>query len=103
MFSVIAEMDEPAEVAYWLGQNPNEASRIASLSFAKAAAELGKIEAKIAANPSAAKHEKPSVPETKAPPPTKTVTGGSARPAKPLEESASQEDYYARRTASMRR
>ena len=39
------------EVIYWLGSNPKEASRIASMSPILQAREIGKIEAKLASNP----------------------------------------------------
>lgn len=70
MAVIIAESDNPGEMAYFLGKNPSEASRIAKLSPEKAALELGKLEAKMAAPPAKT--------QTGAPPPAKTIKGGSA-------------------------
>lgn len=68
MAVIIAETENPGEVAYWLGKNPSEAQRIAKLSPERAAIELGKVEMKL------------SLPapktQTGAPPPAKTLSGG---------------------------
>ncbi len=101
---LIAATDDPGELAYHLSQNPDEAARIARLPLAKAAIELGKIEARmVPATPPAPPKalEKPKIPETKAPPPPKTVPQGTARPVRRLEE-LSQEDFYAKRKAQLR-
>ena len=45
--AILASEDGPA-ITYWLGQNPDEASRIAKLSPIQAAKEIGKIEARLA-------------------------------------------------------
>lgn len=51
MAHVIAEMEMGPDVAYYLAQNRADAERIARLSPARAAIELGKIEAKVASAP----------------------------------------------------
>lgn len=48
MHDMILESDVGPDVAYWLGKNPVEAQRIASLSPTAAAREIGKIEARVA-------------------------------------------------------
>jgi hypothetical protein len=98
--AIVANAEDPGELAYWLGTNPQEARRIAALSPPKAAMELGRIESTLA--PQAKPREKPKIPETKAPPPTKTVPQGNARPSARRLEGLPQDDYYARRTAQLK-
>lgn len=72
MAEVIGESELGPEVAYHLGSNPSEAARIASLPHARQAAEIGRLEAKLA-QPAA----KPQ-PRTPPPPPPQTVNGLSS-------------------------
>lgn len=65
--AVIREAEDGPELAYWLGKNLDEAERIASLSPARAALELGKISARLAM-PSRRT-------ESAAPDPVSTVSG----------------------------
>jgi hypothetical protein len=51
MAQSIQASDIGPDVIYWLGSNPKEAARIAILPSILQAKEIGKIEAKIAANP----------------------------------------------------
>ena len=51
MAQTIQASDIGPDVIYWLGSNPKEASRIASMSPILQAREIGKIEAKLASNP----------------------------------------------------
>ncbi len=101
MVDLMSEMDEPAEIAYWLGNNPQEALRISNLSPQRVAIELGKIEARLgtqeAPKPVAVKPSQ----ETKAPPPTRTVSGGTSRAAKPL-EAETQEMFFQRRMQGLK-
>lgn len=53
MAEFITESDLGAEVAYYLGKNPDKAAEIADLSPIKAARELARIEAELAARPKA--------------------------------------------------
>ncbi len=84
MAEAITEADNPAAVAYYLGQNPDEAARIAGLNAAGVSRAIGRIEAKleaqVAAPPAAA--EPARQPEqktvTKAPPPVTTLSGAPA-------------------------
>lgn len=71
MAEVIRGSDYGAEVAYHLGQNRSEVTRIASLSPLMQAAELGLIAASFAAP------KRPS-PKSPPPPPPQTVAGMSA-------------------------
>jgi hypothetical protein len=77
MAEVIKDSDYGADLAYHLGKNPSEASRIAGLPVHRQAAELGRLEAKLSA----------PKPTPKTPPaPVKPVTGvnagGTKDPAK---------------------
>lgn len=54
----IAESDNGADVAYWLGKNPAEAQRLSTLSPRALAREVVKLEAKAIAPP------KPAIPQT---------------------------------------
>lgn len=67
MAAAMAEAENGADVAYFLGTNPKEAQRIASLSPTRQAIEIGKIEAKLSAQPEPV--------ATKAPPPIKPLSG----------------------------
>ena len=73
MAETIQASDIGPEVAYYLGSNPKEADRISRLSPFLQAKEIGKIEAKIAADP-------PMKKTSSAPPPIAPVTprGGTA-------------------------
>lgn len=67
MADAIKESENGAAIAYFLGKNPAEASRIAGMSPISQAAAIGRLEAKV------------TLPERRtssAPAPVKTVTGG---------------------------
>lgn len=68
MAEIMADLDGGAHVAYWLGKNPAEARRIASLSPKRQAAELGRIEVRL-------ETQRKSAAVSTAPPPPKTLTG----------------------------
>ncbi len=51
MAQTIQASDIGPDVIYWLGSNPKEAARIATLPSILQAKEIGKIEAKLASNP----------------------------------------------------
>lgn len=55
MADAITDIEEGPEVAYYLGKHPSEASRIAQLSPLRQVAEIGKLVAKIAAQPATVK------------------------------------------------
>lgn len=80
MAEVMVASEQGAEIAYYLGQNPQEAARIAKLTPAQAGAALAKIEAQLekpAAAGASAETAKPKAPASKAPAPPKVITGGS--------------------------
>lgn len=100
MAAIVAEADDPGELAYHLAKNPQEARRIANMSPAKAAMELGRIEDRMKAQapkPAAV----PPKRETQAPPPPKVVAGGTGKPQTRLEE-RTPDDYYAQRKANIK-
>src|SRR5574343_292465 len=83
MSEVMLDSPQGTELAYYLGKNPGEARRIASLPMHRQAYELGKIESKLAAPPQRTK--------TNAPTPTSPV-GGKEMPTKKPED-MSYEEY----------
>lgn len=90
----LAELDAPADVAYWLGKNPREAERIAALRDPRAVArELARIEVRVTSAPP------PPKPTSAPPPPAQTARGGAAsvRVYDPAKMTA--EEYYKARMA----
>jgi acyl carrier protein phosphodiesterase len=73
MAETIKASDNGPDLAYWLGSNPKEADRISRLSPLLQAREIGKIEAKIAAEPVQKK-------TTSAPEPIRPVTARVSNP-----------------------
>ena len=69
---ITAIMESEPDVAYYLGKHPKEAERIANLGPISQIREIGKLEAKLAAEP-----EKPKTP-SKAPPPIKPLSGAGS-------------------------
>jgi len=82
MADAIKESDNGAAVAYFLGKNPTEAARIASLSLVAQAREIGRLEAKVTV---------PTPRTTQAPPPVKTASGGTGTAAFDAENSSPKE------------
>lgn len=84
MAEAITEAENPAAVAYYLGQNPDEAARIAALNASGVSRAIGRIEAKLEsqASPPQQAAEQTRQPEqktvTKAPPPVTTLSGAPA-------------------------
>lgn len=92
MLDVIFDSDRGPDLAYYLGSNPEEADRIARLTPARQAAELGRIEA--TKLPDAKPKPKP---QTKAPPPIKPISNAAPAAEKsPAEMSPA--EYRAWRT-----
>jgi hypothetical protein len=60
MSLAIMEADDGPALAYHLGQNPDEAARIARLSPAQAVVELGRISARLTAKPAAQTRTRPN-------------------------------------------
>jgi len=73
MAETIKASDLGPDLAYWLGSNPKEADRISRLSPLLQAREIGKIEAKLGAEP-------PQKKTTSAPAPIKPVTARATNP-----------------------
>lgn len=74
MQDVIFESETGAELAYWLGKNPDECKRISRLTPTAAARELGKVEATLGtAEPASGAAETPKPKVTSAPAPIKPV------------------------------
>lgn len=95
----IAESDRGAELAYFLGSNPHEAQRIASLPDTRQAIELTRLEAKLSAAPQVRKI-------SQAPTPPPMVGGGTAAPGPkdPAEMTdAEYSAWYAERQKKARR
>lgn len=88
MAAAILNDDDGPAVAYFLGQNKDEAARIALLAPARQAVEIGRIAARLSAAPPA----KP----VKADPINPLGARNNAGPKSPDEESA--DEYYERRT-----
>jgi hypothetical protein len=73
MAETIKASDIGPDLAYWLGSNPKEADRISRLSPLLQAREIGKVEAKLAAEP-------PQKKTTSAPEPIRPVNARAVNP-----------------------
>lgn len=89
----IADADDPAKVAHWLGENPDEAQRLFGLSPSKTGREIAKIEARLSQT-----QQKPKT--TNAPPPPKQVKGSGSVQKDPTK--MSYEEYKAWRNGEAR-
>lgn len=91
MASAIQEAESGPDVLYYLGQNPDEAARIATLSPTRQAIEIGRIETRLETD------DEPVPPKrtTAAPEPPKRVSGRGT-PDRPIEK-MSYEEYKAHR------
>lgn len=73
---IILETDDPPAIAYYLGQNPQEAAAIAQMTPHQIGRAIGRIEAKLSAPPAAETTRQPEPRTvTKAPPPVTTLSG----------------------------
>lgn len=94
MADEIADTDNPPAIAYYLGQNPNEAAAIAQMTERQMARAIGRIEAKLSA-PIATQPDQPRQPEpktvTRAPAPVTTLSGAPA--VKKTYEGMSMKEY----------
>jgi len=89
--------DNLGEVLYFLGSNPDEASRISQLSPLQQAKEIGRIETKITSTPT------PKKKETKAPTPPSTLDGGAKNPPKKKDSEKSRAELHREWEAKRRR
>lgn len=99
MRDAIFELDDQevqTEVAYYLGKNPKEALRISKLSPMRQIAEVGKLEAKLASQPTPTK--RPSA----APAPIAPV-GGSVTNSTTITGNESMKDFIAKRNKQLGR
>lgn len=90
MAEAVSETDDPPAVAYYLGQNPDEALSISQMSPVAAARAIGRIEAKLG------QPGQPPKRTTKAPPPVTTLQS-SAPIKRDLSELKSMDEYVAER------
>lgn len=95
MALAIAESDAKAAISYWLGQNKDEATRIAGLSPVAQIKEIARIEAKLDATPALATTAKPK------PAPIRPVGQRSGTSAKDPAE-MSTDEYALYRNAQLR-
>ena len=91
--SAIADSPIGAKILYHLGKNPDEAVRIARLSPAATAREIGKLEARL---------EEQAKPKSSAPPPPKPV-GGAAKAINGLRDDMPVDDWVKLRTQEARK
>lgn len=82
----IAESDRGAEIAYYLGSNPHEANRLASLPDTRQAVELARLEARLNAAPQVRKI-------SQAPTPPPMVGGGQTAPIEKPPSEMSMAEY----------
>ena len=78
MAEAILEADDAPAIAYYLGQNLEEASTIAAMSPIAAARAIGRIEAKLSAKPAVQTTTTPAKTVTRAPEPVTTLSGSPA-------------------------
>lgn len=95
MQQAVLESEIGPELAYYLGKHPEEAARIAALSPASTARELGKIEAKLTVE-TAAPNKKPQ-PSTKAPAPISPVSNRSTATVGKSPDEMDYDEYKAHR------
>lgn len=76
---VILDTDDPPAIAYYLGQNPEEAAAIAQMTPHQIGRAIGRIEAKLSAPPASDALRQPEPKTvTKAPAPVTTLSGSPA-------------------------
>lgn len=78
----IFEMENGPEVAYYLGQNPEECEKLCEMSPFRAVIEIGRIADKITGPASAA----PAKQKTNPPPPIRPVGGNASTSSVPLDQ-----------------
>lgn len=94
------------EVAYWLGQNPDEAERISALEPVAAIREIGKIESRLTGTQSAAdkeedKPEPPAAATSRAPRPPDTVRKARSTDSTELRDDLPYKEWERRRNAQL--
>lgn len=77
MAEEIIETDNPPAIAYYLGQNPQEAAQIAQMSERAMIRAIGRIEAKLSAQAAPPPAQPTPKTVTRAPAPVTTLSGGA--------------------------
>ena len=91
---LILSSDKGPELAYYLSKNPTIVTRLNEMSPIMAAREIGKLEVSVSsATPKTV---------TKAPAPVEPIKGGTAPPSKFNPETATQDEYNAKRASGWR-
>lgn len=98
MRDAIVNTQDGAEIAYWLGKNPEESNRIARLSPNHQILELGRISARLAAPPPAP----PPRPASAAPAPITPVKAGG-KAVEGLRDDLPIEEWMKRRNQEIRK
>jgi hypothetical protein len=93
----IMQAENGPDIAYYLGKNIQEAQRIAKLDPITAVREIGRLEAKLLAEPVKAKEP------SKAPSPIEPVTGSKSTAKSFLDDDISQEEFERLRRKSLKR
>ncbi len=94
MVEMLREFEHPADIAYYLGKNPVQCSKIAQMSPVQAARELSKIEGKVSSATNAQQQPKTI---TKAPPPiAPNKTGGETVTKDPSKMSQAEYEEWRR-------
>lgn len=93
MSAVILNDEDGPAIAYYLGQNPDEAERISKLSPARVGSELGRIAAKLNAKPIVSTKPKPITPLR--------ASGTTPASARKTPNEMSMEEYAAYRKSGM--
>ncbi|MGO9172000.1 MAG: hypothetical protein ACLP7P_08560 [Rhodomicrobium sp.] len=88
MADAIRESERGAEIAYYLGKNPNEAARIASLAPVSQATAIARLESRVS--------KAPAQSQTKAPPAAEQTLKGKGSAGKSLEDMSFEEYRKAR-------
>jgi hypothetical protein len=101
MIEAMMDADNPDEIAYHLGKNPDEAIRISSLSAAAAGREIGKLDVTLAAP--APKAEPAPKRTTNAPPPIEPVNTGAGDITRKDPNNMSMDEYVNYRTRGGKR
>ena len=96
MTTTLINAEKGAELAYWLGQNPEEAKRISQLSDVRAVYELGRIEARLASAAEATPVAKPK------PAPIRALSSGRTGSTGRSVDEMSTEEYAAHRNAQLK-
>lgn len=103
MADEMMDVENGVDVAYYLGKNPKEARRIATLGERAQAREIGRLAAKLELeDPASEKAGKPVARVSKAPAPIDSVAGKKPNAGTELRGDLSMEEYVRRRNAMLK-